>query len=102
MSQVTVLTRTIVQFVYFLSVLTAVPSLGLLVWIFLDTTRFLGAAPLGISIGEYASAAAVSTVTANAVAFLRPDDMDDWMTVLALMLLLAFGGLMLLLFVLPF
>ena len=93
--------RTSSQFVYVLALLIAVPSLVILAWTLSDTTRFLAGAVLGVSLGEYAAAAAAGTFTANAIAFLRPEDMAGWMLPVAGALLLAFAGLMVLLFVLP-
>ncbi len=93
--------RTSSQFVYFLSVLVAVPSLIVLGWHLIDPLRFLGEGPLGLSLGQVAAAAAIGSATANAVAFLRPEDMAGWMVPFAGLLLLAFGGQMLLLFVAP-
>ena len=93
--------RTFSQFLYFLAVLVAVPSLMVLGWHVIDPLRFLGSAPLGLSLGQIAAAAAIGSVAANAVAFLRPEDMTGWMGPFAGVLLLAFGGEMLLLFVAP-
>lgn len=93
--------KTISQFVWFLSVLIAVPSLALLAWGLLDPAWFARGTVLGLSLAEIAGVAAVGTVVANGVAYLRPDDVTGWMAPIAGLLLLAFAGAMVLLFVLP-
>lgn len=93
MSLLTAIVRTASQFLYVLGVVIAVPCLMVLIWGLSGTSRFLASAPLGLTLGEYAAVAAVSTVTANAIAFLRPDDMADWMLPFAAALLVVFAGL---------
>lgn len=79
--------RTLSQFVYVLAVLVAVPSLVLLAAGLVESDRFYAGAILGVSLAELAAVAAVSTLTANAIPFLRPQDATSWMTPLAAALL---------------
>ena len=95
------LVRTVSQFAWFLAVLVAAPSLALLGWGLVDAPSFARGSVLGFTLGELAGAGALSTVIANAVAFLRSEDMTGWMLPISGVLLLAFAGAMALLFVLP-
>ena len=95
------LVRTVSQFVWFVAALVAVPSLALLGWGLLDATAFARGGVLGFTLGELAGAGALGTVVANAVAWLRAEDMTGWMLPASGVLLLGFAGAMSLLFVLP-